>query len=98
MPPTSAPEHQAALGSKAARTRSAIIDAALRLFRQHGYEATTMRAIASEAGVSVGNAYYYFASKQHLIRPSTTEPNSNTPKPAKPSSNKKPTSPPGSSA
>ena len=56
------------LGPKASRTRSAIIDAALRLFRQHGYEATTMRAIAAEAGVSVGNAYYYFASKQHLIQ------------------------------
>ena len=56
------------LGPKAARTRSAIIDAALRLFREHGYEATTVRAIAAEAGVSLGNAYYYFESKQHLIQ------------------------------
>ena len=48
--------------TKSARTRSAIIDAALRLFRERGYEATTMRAIAAEAGVSVGNAYYYFDS------------------------------------
>lgn len=56
------------LGLKAQRTRSAIIDAALRLFREHGYEATTMRAIAAAAGVSVGNAYYYFASKEHLIQ------------------------------
>jgi len=54
--------------SKAARTRAAIIDAALRLFRERGYEETTMRAIATEAGVSVGNAYYYFASKEHLIQ------------------------------
>lgn len=53
---------------KSARTRSAIIDAALSLFRQKGYDATTMRAIAAEAGVSVGNAYYYFASKEHLIQ------------------------------
>lgn len=50
------------------RTRSAIIDAALTLFREKGYEATTMRAIAIEAGVSVGNAYYYFDSKEHLIQ------------------------------
>ena len=56
------------LGPKAVRTRSVIIDAALRLFRENGYEATTMRAIATEAGVSVGNAYYYFASKEHLIQ------------------------------
>ncbi|HUQ63908.1 MAG TPA: TetR family transcriptional regulator, partial [Acidimicrobiales bacterium] len=54
--------------SKAARTRSAIIDAALRLFREKGYDATTMRAIATEAGVSVGNAYYYFDSKEQLIQ------------------------------
>ena len=56
------------LGPKATRTRSTIIDAALRLFRERGYEATTMRAIAAEAGVSLGNAYYYFESKQHLIQ------------------------------
>ncbi len=54
--------------SKAARTRSAIIEAALRLFREKGYDDTTMRAVAAEAGVSVGNAYYYFASKEQLIQ------------------------------
>ncbi len=54
--------------ARAERTRSAIIDAALTLFREQGYEATTMRAIADRAGVSVGNAYYYFASKEHLIQ------------------------------
>lgn len=53
---------------KSARTRSAIIDAALGLFRERGYDATTMRAIAAEAGVSVGNAYYYFDSKERLIQ------------------------------
>jgi AcrR family transcriptional regulator len=41
---------------------------ALRLFRERGYDATTMRAIAAEADVSLGNAYYYFASKEHLIQ------------------------------
>jgi AcrR family transcriptional regulator len=40
----------------------------MRLFRRDGYDATTMRAIAKEAGVSVGNAYYYFSSKEHLIQ------------------------------
>jgi AcrR family transcriptional regulator len=54
--------------TKSVRTRSTIIDAALRLFRERGYEATTMRAIAAEAGVSVGNAYYYFSSKEELIQ------------------------------
>ncbi|MGH9224631.1 MAG: TetR family transcriptional regulator [Acidimicrobiales bacterium] len=54
--------------TKSERTRSAIIDAALTLFRERGYDATTMRAIAAEAGVSVGNAYYYFDSKENLIQ------------------------------
>ncbi|MFD1662015.1 TetR family transcriptional regulator [Streptomyces caeni] len=40
----------------------------MRLFRERGYDRTTMRAIAQEAGVSVGNAYYYFAGKEHLIQ------------------------------
>jgi len=56
------------LTAKAGQTRSAIVTAALRLFRENGYDATTMRAIAAEAGVSTGNAYYYFASKEELIR------------------------------
>jgi AcrR family transcriptional regulator len=50
------------------QTRIAIVDAALRLFGENGYEATTMRAIAKEAGVATGNAYYYYASKEELVR------------------------------
>jgi AcrR family transcriptional regulator len=56
------------LTPRAEQTRTAITDAALRLFREHGYEATTMRAIAQEAGVSTGNAYYYFGSKEELVQ------------------------------
>jgi AcrR family transcriptional regulator len=54
--------------AKAEQTRQAIVDAALRLFRSSGYDGTTMRAIAAEADVSLGNAYYYFSSKEHLIQ------------------------------
>lgn len=54
--------------AKSEQTRALIVETALRLFREHGYEATTMRAIAREAGVSVGNAYYYFSSKEELIQ------------------------------
>jgi AcrR family transcriptional regulator len=57
-----------ALTPRAQQTRSAIIEAALELFRSRGYEATTMRAIAERAGVSTGNAYYYFSSKEELIQ------------------------------
>ena len=53
---------------KSAATRAKILEAALDLFRERGYEAATMRAIAERAGVSLGNAYYYFGSKEHLIQ------------------------------
>jgi AcrR family transcriptional regulator len=57
-----------AVPTKSEQTRDLIAKTALRLFRERGYDATTMRAIATEAGVSVGNAYYYFASKEELIQ------------------------------
>ncbi|MFJ3665439.1 TetR family transcriptional regulator [Streptomyces sp. NPDC090106] len=54
--------------SKSEQTRALILETAMRLFRERGYDKTTMRAIAQEAGVSVGNAYYYFDGKEHLIQ------------------------------
>jgi AcrR family transcriptional regulator len=53
---------------KGEQTRQAIVAAALDLFRASGYDRTTMRAIADAAGVSLGNAYYYFGSKEHLVQ------------------------------
>ncbi|MGW1815050.1 TetR family transcriptional regulator [Streptomyces sp. NPDC002125] len=53
---------------KSEQTRTLILETALRLFEERGYDRTTMRAIAQEAGVSVGNAYYYFSSKEHLVQ------------------------------
>jgi AcrR family transcriptional regulator len=58
----------AELTPRAQQTRAVIVAAALALFRERGYEATTMREIASRAGVSTGNAYYYFGSKEELIQ------------------------------
>lgn len=48
-------------------TRARILDAALDLFRRHGFEETTMRGIAAAAGLSLGSAYYYFQSKEDLV-------------------------------
>ena len=53
---------------KGEQTRALILNSALDLLREHGYEKTTMRAIADKAGVSLGNAYHYFSSKEHLIQ------------------------------
>lgn len=64
-------EVQGQAGGKTPRseaTRTLIVETALRLFQDNGYDRTTMRAIAREAGVSVGNAYYYFASKEQLVQ------------------------------
>ncbi len=49
-------------------TRQLILDTAIRLFEEKGYAGTTMRAIATEAGVSPSNAYYWFASKDQLVQ------------------------------
>src|SRR5260370_42540998 len=53
---------------KGEQTKALILNSALELLRDLGYEKTTMRAIAKKAGVSLGNAYHYFGSKDHLIQ------------------------------
>ena len=54
--------------TKSERTRASIRDVALRSFRERGYDATTVRLIAQEAGVSVGTTNYHFASKNDLVQ------------------------------
>jgi AcrR family transcriptional regulator len=48
-------------------TRRQILDTALALFREKGFEETTIRDIASGAGLSLGAAYYYFKSKEAIV-------------------------------
>lgn len=55
------------LTPKAERTRQLILNTALDLFTQKGYDAATMREIAAEASVSLGLAYRYFESKESLV-------------------------------
>lgn len=65
------PEHEpraATAGREVRDTRALVRATALRLFRERGYAATTMRLVAQEAGVATGNAYYHFASKDHLVQ------------------------------
>lgn len=49
-------------------TRQRIRGAALRSFRDNGYDATTIRKIADELGMSVGATNYHFPSKNHHIQ------------------------------
>ena len=52
---------------KAEETGRRILDSALELFRQEGYDITTMRDIARKAGVATGAAYYYYPSKDAIV-------------------------------
>ncbi len=52
---------------KAEETGLKILNAALTLFRQEGFESATMRDIAEKAGVATGAAYYYYPSKDAIV-------------------------------
>jgi AcrR family transcriptional regulator len=52
---------------KGEQTRQQIFGSALQLFRERGFDATTMQAIATHAGLVKSAAYYYFPSKESLI-------------------------------
>jgi AcrR family transcriptional regulator len=53
---------------QAAATRRDILEAAQRLFERHGYAATTMAAIAAEAGVALKTVYLAFETKSGVLR------------------------------
>ena len=52
---------------KAEETGRRILDSALELFRQEGFDTATMRDVARKAGVATGAAYYYYPSKDAIV-------------------------------
>lgn len=48
-------------------TKSHILNTALALFQEHGFEKTTMRMIATACDLSLGAAYYHFETKEALV-------------------------------
>ena len=54
------------LSEKAQATRTRILDAANDLFYLHGYNATGLDKVIQAAGVTKGNFYYHFKSKEAL--------------------------------
>lgn len=48
-------------------TREMIVEAADRLFYEHGYEATSFASIAGTVGISRGNFYYHFRTKAEIL-------------------------------
>src|SRR5215210_8804340 len=61
----SVPAHPKQPRSK--QTKEKIIQSAIQLFEERGYEKTTSNDIAAEAGVSVGSFYVYFTDKRQLL-------------------------------
>jgi len=49
-------------------TKERILDAAEELFADHGFAATSLRGITSEAEVNLAAVHYHFGSKEELIR------------------------------
>lgn len=48
--------------------RRRLLAAAMRLFGQHGYHATTVPMMVAEAGSSTGSFYFYFRNKEDIFR------------------------------
>ncbi len=53
---------------KSQRSRGRILEAALQLFSSQGYRATSVRDIATAAGISTGNVYHHFPDKETIFR------------------------------
>ena len=60
--------HSPRRAAQAAATRQVILESAQRLFEQQGYPATTMAAIADEAGVALKTVYLAFETKSGVVR------------------------------
>lgn len=53
---------------KSIRTRQKILDAALLLFVEKGYDKSTMRQIAVQADMAPGSIYHHFPTKEHIVQ------------------------------
>lgn len=48
------------------KTKAKILDVAMQVFSTHGYDGSSIRAIAKAAGISIGGVYLYFRNKEEL--------------------------------
>lgn len=66
------PARSAAKAGKRARNkeanRAAILEAALKVFLEHGYDAVTIRDVIGETDLASGTFYNYFRTKEELLR------------------------------
>ncbi len=47
--------------------RERLLDAAARLFREHGYERTSVRQLAEAVGILSGSVFHHFSSKEEIL-------------------------------
>src|SRR5579862_504884 len=66
MPTT--PRSNSSARRSSERTKAQFLDAAEKVFGSHGYEGTTIRAIARTARVNLGTLQHYWGSKRQLFR------------------------------
>src|SRR4051794_40919960 len=67
------PDASATLTKSQAARRGRVIEAALALGADGGYDAVQMRDVAQTAGVALGTIYRYFSSKDHLLAETLVE-------------------------
>lgn len=67
MQPAPTATHPLPRVARTEATRAHILKTALDLFARKGFDNTTMRDVAREAGVAIGASYYYFDSKASMI-------------------------------
>src|SRR5579862_4950042 len=73
LTPARAPEPQLVLTRGQAARRTRVLDAALRLASDGGYDAVQMRDVATRAHVALGTIYRYFRSKDELLAAAVVE-------------------------
>jgi AcrR family transcriptional regulator len=62
------PRKLVALDATSTDTKTRILDAAEKLFVEHGFEATSLRSLTSAAGVNLAAVNYHFGSKEELFQ------------------------------
>jgi TetR/AcrR family transcriptional regulator, cholesterol catabolism regulator len=58
----------AEVGQDEVNRRQALVRASAKLFRDKGFEATTVRDIAASVGMRSGSPFYHFANKQEILK------------------------------